>query len=529
MPDSIKDLEGEAFGSCTGLKEVTVPGDAYYGYYRNYSDGPFNQCPIEKVTFTKGRTGAVSGYGDGRQISWTAESTLREVVFAEGVTEIGNHALSGSGATEEDGTYVAGIESITWAETLKKIGSQAFAFQDNLTEVHLPEGVTEMDTGVFENCNGLTYLDDSFAPGMTAIPVSCFRNCKGFRNVFIPSNIEMVSPEAFMGCENIEDLTVPASTTNIKARAFYGCVKLEEVTLPDSIKDLEGEAFGSCTGLKEVTVPGDAYYGYYRNYSDGPFNQCPIEKVTFTKGRTGAVSGYGDGRQISWTAESTLREVVFAEGVTEIGNHALSGSGATEEDGTYVAGITTITWPSTLEKIGYRAFANQDDLMEVCLSESVINIGSYAFSNCDKLAAILIPNTNTQIESTAVPSRETLTVFGLKGSYAEAYAGTNSNPFIALYYPYVEVENEKMVPEMTQQLKATVYTGINETSTNVIWRITGNTDENTAITTDGILTIAEDEQAEIITAIATWAENTSEVEITILRKFYTITYTMSLS
>ena len=361
IPDNLIELNYLIFSACTGLKEVTLPGDANYNYSNGL--GPFAGCTgIEKVTYTKGQSGIVKGnyyssYNTGT-ISLEAEGSLREVVFEAGITGIEADAVRGSGKTNEDGSFSACIESITLPSTLKRIGNRAFQSQDNLAELNLPEGVSEIGSSAF------------FAIGIT--------------DVVIPSGVNYIGSYAFSSCKNLETLVIP-----------------------DNVSQLNYATFSNCTGLKEVTVPGDADY-YYSN-SLGPFAGCSgIEKVTYTKGQSGIVKGnynssYNTGT-ISLEAEGSLREVVFEEGITEIRADAVRGSENTEEDGSYTAGIESITLPSTLEGIGDRAFLYQDDLTELDLPEELTSIGSYAFAGCRSLSDIHFTGNAPSIQSSALSS-----------------------------------------------------------------------------------------------------------------------------
>ena len=77
--------------------------------------------------------------------------------------------------------------------------------------------------------------------------------------------------------------------------------------------------------------------------------------------------------------------------VTAIGNYAFSGCDA----------ITGISIPNTVLTIGNQAFYNCTGLTEVTMSNSVTSIGNSAFYNCSALTSISIPSTVTSIGSQA--------------------------------------------------------------------------------------------------------------------------------
>ena len=83
---------------------------------------------------------------------------------------------------------------------------------------------------------------------------------------------------------------------------------------------------------------------------------------------------------------SNLREVIFNEGLQEIGDYAF----------TNCTSLESITLPSTLLEIGYDAFQNCSNLRKVTLNEGLQKIDSIFF-NCTSLECITIPSTVSEI------------------------------------------------------------------------------------------------------------------------------------
>lgn len=65
------------------------------------------------------------------------------------------------------------------------------------------------------------------------------------------------------------------------------------------------------------------------------------------------------------------------------------------------AGITSVTIPNSITKIGASAFSNCTGLTSIKIPDSVTEIGTYAFSNCTGLKTITIPNSVTTIATDA--------------------------------------------------------------------------------------------------------------------------------
>ena len=82
-----------------------------------------------------------------------------------------------------------------------------------------------------------------------------------------------------------------------------------------------------------------------------------------------------------------LKEVVLNEGLTVIGSNAFS----------YCDSLQSITFPSTLNKIGASAFINCNSLRETVLNEGLKKIENDIFQRCTSLHSITLPSTITEI------------------------------------------------------------------------------------------------------------------------------------
>lgn len=111
------------------------------------------------------------------------------------------------------------------------IGARAFHSLSNLTEVVLPEGLTEIEDYAFAECKQLT-------------------------QVTIPSTLETMGEAAFYGCSMLTGLgAIDASKlAAIPAHCYAECTALTEVTIPGNIKTVGEGAFRDCSGLKTVTL-----------------------------------------------------------------------------------------------------------------------------------------------------------------------------------------------------------------------------------------------------------------------------------
>jgi len=142
-----------------------------------------------------------------------------------------------------------------------------------LTHISLPENVTVIDDGVFEDCSSLT--DINIPEHVTKIGCLAFLNCKSLVNLSILKSVTDIGRSAFDGTpwlaalgdfpivNNIliryqgkeSKVTIPDNVTKINLIAFFDCQFLTDVIIPQGVTFIGAFAFGWCTALNNVTIP----------------------------------------------------------------------------------------------------------------------------------------------------------------------------------------------------------------------------------------------------------------------------------
>ena len=132
----------------------------------------------------------------------------------------------------------------------------------------IPNSVTSIGYGAFDNCTGLTSV--TLPTSVTSIGAGAFYGCTGLTSVTIPNSVTLIGGDAFWGCAGLTSVTIPNSVTRIDSGAFWGCTGLTSVTIPTSVTSIGREAFRSCTGLKTVyslnPVPPVIVKGAFETY-----------------------------------------------------------------------------------------------------------------------------------------------------------------------------------------------------------------------------------------------------------------------
>ena len=436
LPDTLEHVRRDAFEDCTGIKELTMPVDL--DYVNTYSLGSYTDCAsfkkcenIEKITYTKGKTGimpdiksnVVGVYASRYTAEYYAGNKLTTVKFEEGVKNIGARAYY-----EYAGSGGKGLKNIELASTVKKIGDYAF-------------------------CNNKAITDFDF------------------------SNIEELGERSFSGCSGLSDLTIPAGLKEIPASCFDGCTGLSSLKIPETIEKVCKNAFSDCTGIKELTMPVDL--DYVNTYSLGSYTDCAsfkkcenIEKITYTKGKTGIMPDIRSGSASYYTAE-------------------------------YYAGknLTTVEFQSGIEYIGAGSFDQASALKNIVLPCTVSAISSKTFCAINKSEAV---------------------IYGTKDTYAESYAKEQKIPFRGWNDPIITPEEPVAAPEEQVQLVGIAYTGVDEYVNISDWSVKGCESKDTHIDENGLLTVGKDEPKGEIVVAACYGNYTETVKVRIVNPTYTV-------
>ena len=111
-----------------------------------------------------------------------------------------------------------------------------------MTSVTIPNSVTSIESGAYQNCIGLTSV--TIPNSVTSIGDYAFRNCSGLTSVTIPNSVTSIGDNAFNGCSCLTSITIPNSVTSIGISAFSSCDRLENVyCFSEALQDVPTDIF----------------------------------------------------------------------------------------------------------------------------------------------------------------------------------------------------------------------------------------------------------------------------------------------
>ena len=315
------------------------------------------------------------------------------VLFNKPLTEL----IAAPGALQ--GTY-------TIPDSVTTVGYAAFFGCEQLTQLNIPAGVTNMDPEIFADCNSLgTITVDPENPSYFADDHSVLYNMEKTAIYYAPKSLSgnYIIPDgvttlnnAFEYCSDLTGIYFPASLTNIDSQ-FSGC-NLKKVYIPATVTIFNFDLHQFEESQARVLYAGtqlqwDAIYMTHNNTNKHPqylnlsYNCAP---VTWNL----SYNIYEGGAYITDCDESATGSITIPD---TLGGYPVVGVDpwAFQDCDT----ITEIHLPDSVNYIGINAFAYCDNLTTVTMSNNVTVIGEGAFAGCTSLTGFDIPDNITTIEN----------------------------------------------------------------------------------------------------------------------------------
>ena len=246
---------------------------------------------------------------------------------------------------------------------------------------------------------GITKASDVSENSGTNIGSDAFAYCQNLTSVTIGSGVASIGERAFADCNNLVSVTlnsdsvVSASRTNSTSMNTIFGEQVKTYIIGDSVNSIGNYAFNHCTGLTSIIISDSV-----TSIGSNAFSGC--SSLTSIINGNGVTSiGSNAFKGAAWYDNQP-------DGLIYIGKVAYMYKGE-------MAPNTHITIEDGTTEIASNAFNGYDALSSIDIPNSVIKIGEYAFSGCDSLSTITIPNSLTTIEKCAFRNCTGLTSLNL--------------------------------------------------------------------------------------------------------------------
>lgn len=327
------------------------------------------------------------------------------------------------------------IKNVNISDRVTSIGSDVFAFCENLESITIPDSVTRIGDGAFRYCTNLKTVTFGKNSQLKNIDKEAFGYCISLENLAIPNCAETIGTRAFAST-GLKEVVVPDSVISIGDLAFSFCPALEYIHIPSSVIEIGGmlcyfedEAFEMlvykfaeggeiseekaqellsiehpetyiCSDTddcfaKEYAENYSTIYPDYDEYNIG-FVMCSGhnngtcgDNLTWTLDKDGTLTISGIGEMYNFEDYSSpwsdysqkINEVIIENDVTSIGDYAF----------VRCTNFASIIIPESVTSIGKDAFS-QCGLKDIIIPDSVESIGSYAFAYCYDLTNVTLGN-----------------------------------------------------------------------------------------------------------------------------------------
>jgi hypothetical protein len=253
LPDGLLKIGYEAFYNCYSLTEIEIPAGvwsigncAFYNCYslENLAIGE-NVEVVEWNAFEGCDNLSIKWHYNTRLPSTWFNDHLTEIVFPDGLTGIGNYAFNG----------FSGLTAIEIPSTVTYIGWYAFC-GTSLETIVLPQGLETIEDAAFADCPYLTDIEIPYS--VTYIGDGRMsRGCWAFMNsdnLSVTWHYNPAVPMDIFG-SYLKTIIFPEEVTGIDDYIFDGCSGLTDITFGGSIASIGNYAFRGCTGLTEIVIP----------------------------------------------------------------------------------------------------------------------------------------------------------------------------------------------------------------------------------------------------------------------------------
>lgn len=285
----------------------------------------------------------------GENVSWSLD-TGTGALTVTGSGAMGTYKYTNGQSTSPIWNYRSYIKSVTIADTVTSVGSDAFYGCTNLTAVDLGSGVAKIGSGAFYECNALKEI--VIPDSVTSIGSNAFYNCFRLSAVTMGSGVTSIGASAFKYCTSLTEIVIPDSVTTIGEVAFSWCEKLTTVTMSSSVTKIGSSAFIYCSKLNKVIISDpDAWLKI-------SFGGSSANPLTYA--------------HALYVGDELLTDLVIPGTVTNINQYAFYGC----------TSITSVYMPQSVTSIGQYAFNGMSSLKTVRYAGSQadwlkIRIGSY--------------------------------------------------------------------------------------------------------------------------------------------------------
>ena len=440
IPANVSSIGENVFFDCNGLNKIEV--DESNRYFSSENGVLFNKDKTELIQYPASAAGTSYVVPDTvvkiHNSGFRASGNLQIVTIGENVEKIDSLAFENSG-----------IINVIIPDKVKYIGSRAFGYCNNLSDVKIGSGLKELlvggiETNTFLRCGKLSNIEvnaenekfsseDGVLFNKSKTELIQYPVGKTDVEYIVPEGVIIIGDYSFLSCANLNNIKMQKGLKNIEEGAFKECISLDNVEIPKGVTYIGVHAFHSCGGLTRIVIPETVI-----KIDIDAFKGC--SNLTIYGISDSYAEGYANENSIDF---SVLEEFIVENGVL------------TEYNG--FGGDIVIPGDKGITSIGNYVFYNNQSITSVIISEGIGNIGESAFGLCSNLTHISLPDTLWKIQPLAFAGSglTTVTIPPKCSIYMYAFRACNNL-------------NEVVFKEGVSELDADIFEGCNSLKTIIL-------------------------------------------------------------
>lgn len=200
-------------------------------------------------------TWATSG-SCGDHVQWSLSSN-HSSLYIRGYGDMRDFSDDSSSAYKQPwSAYWPEIDYVSIDDEITRLGSFAFAYCSNLTDISIPAQATSIGYRTFY-CSGIEYARFQ-GNSIKEISRGSFEGASFLKSIYLPSSVTFIDQSAFYGCASLTTVDIPSpDLTYIGDSAFYQCRKLNSITIASTkLAYIGANAFYQCNDLTDVYFGG---------------------------------------------------------------------------------------------------------------------------------------------------------------------------------------------------------------------------------------------------------------------------------
>lgn len=267
VPNSVDTIGDYAFVNCTKLSSPQIPKSLRY----------FGGYALENTKWMSNQKGDFVTIGDGILIKYIGESEIKSV--PDSIKTVGSYAFAGNKK----------LKNVMLPSSVSVIQNSAFEGCEKLDNIYMPASIERIGKRAFYGCKALKKID--LTERLSVIDDYCFSN-SGLEEIKIPKNVTAINKSAFEHCTSLGSVMLGDGVKKIGEASFKDCTKLKRIVFPKNVTVIEKDAFAGCKNLLRAEFNGDVvinensfgdcvnmgeavFYSNPKDLLDSAFNQVP--------------------------------------------------------------------------------------------------------------------------------------------------------------------------------------------------------------------------------------------------------------